>query len=142
MKTKTAAKVMCSWCHTLVVANSPAYCPRCSHRADVPRIFCDCTNCRVLHARHVALALTPEDREQLTGWTVQRLEQEIRQAGTGVLLKGALQVGLDFEQWRRYFVRNASAEVQRHLCGLDALGVDLEVVLRRCYAAATRTAVN
>lgn len=36
----------CSWCHTSNVLNHyPTYC-RCGHRADLPRLDCDCPTCR------------------------------------------------------------------------------------------------
>jgi hypothetical protein len=40
------ASVMCSWCHeTVTLTEPPTWCPHCSHRADVPRIRCDCARC-------------------------------------------------------------------------------------------------
>jgi hypothetical protein len=39
----------CSWCHRLniidPVAEQRRYCPDCGHRADVPRLECDCSRC-------------------------------------------------------------------------------------------------
>ncbi len=36
----------CSWCHEENgVSNTPVYCTKCGHRADVARIDCDCERC-------------------------------------------------------------------------------------------------
>jgi hypothetical protein len=35
----------CSWCHNLVDIGVQ-YCPQCGHNAHVPRIRCDCPECR------------------------------------------------------------------------------------------------
>lgn len=34
----------CSWCHELneIVAGAATFCAKCGHRADLPRILCDC----------------------------------------------------------------------------------------------------
>lgn len=38
-------RTMCSWCHELTAER---YCPTplCGHRADLPRMECDCPTCR------------------------------------------------------------------------------------------------
>jgi hypothetical protein len=38
----------CSWCHTMnvLVAGQPVSCVACEHRADLPRMDCDCPKCR------------------------------------------------------------------------------------------------
>ena len=33
----------CSWCNTL---NEGKYCRECGHRADLPRMWCDCSQCK------------------------------------------------------------------------------------------------
>ena len=39
-------KVTCSWCHELnEMMPGPASCNKCGHRADVPRMECDCRRC-------------------------------------------------------------------------------------------------
>ena len=40
--------VGCSWCHAVVATDDPAWptCPECGHRADRPRMFCDCHACQ------------------------------------------------------------------------------------------------
>jgi hypothetical protein len=41
--------VSCSWCHEfneLRNDGSKVYCWNCAHRADVPRVQCDCRKCR------------------------------------------------------------------------------------------------
>jgi hypothetical protein len=51
----------CSWCHTLHGPGSRGWpsCPECGHRADIPRMACDCRRCRpsgaVLTPRALAL---------------------------------------------------------------------------------------
>lgn len=38
----------CSWCHHLNYFTGPApqYCSNCRHRSDLPRMFCDCSQCQ------------------------------------------------------------------------------------------------
>ena len=39
----------CSWCHaTNQMTGGPVFCRDCGHRADVPRLDCDCPRCRQL----------------------------------------------------------------------------------------------
>lgn len=40
--------VSCSWCHEMNSLDQPApvVCVSCGHRADVPRVDCDCPKCR------------------------------------------------------------------------------------------------
>lgn len=41
--------VSCSWCHEAnkVQCGQKVYCWSCGHRADVPRVDCDCRKCRM-----------------------------------------------------------------------------------------------
>ena len=41
-------KQSCSWCHEANELNpeGKTYCWSCGHRADVPRVDCDCRKCR------------------------------------------------------------------------------------------------
>jgi hypothetical protein len=39
--------ISCSWCHRLNPI-SQRWCLECRHRADVPRMFCDCSGCRAV----------------------------------------------------------------------------------------------
>jgi hypothetical protein len=41
------AQQSCSWCDTLNVIDParPVFCSHCEHRADLPRILCDCERC-------------------------------------------------------------------------------------------------
>lgn len=39
---------ICSWCHTAVPLGTKT-CPDCGHRADLPRLKCDCLKCRITH---------------------------------------------------------------------------------------------
>ena len=51
----------CSWCHTentVAAVASPCLCRSCGHRADLPRLWCDCERCRGL----MFLRLTLGDR--------------------------------------------------------------------------------
>jgi hypothetical protein len=44
-----AKRVTCSWCHEendLRSDGGKVYCWSCAHRADVPRMKCDCRVCR------------------------------------------------------------------------------------------------
>jgi hypothetical protein len=43
--------VGCSWCHEAneVKDDRKVYCWSCAHRADVPRVECDCRRCRTDH---------------------------------------------------------------------------------------------
>jgi hypothetical protein len=36
----------CSWCHTENVIDGPTRCRSCGHRADLPRMDCDCDFCQ------------------------------------------------------------------------------------------------
>lgn len=42
-------EVLCSWCHTAntVQAGTWPFCATCGHRADKPRIDCDCDQCQL-----------------------------------------------------------------------------------------------
>ena len=40
------SQIMCSWCHPMVEAGA-RNCPQCGHRADLPRLECDCLKCRI-----------------------------------------------------------------------------------------------
>jgi hypothetical protein len=40
------SKVMCSWCCAMVDAGTKT-CPHCGHRADLPRLECDCLKCKI-----------------------------------------------------------------------------------------------
>lgn len=43
--------VSCSWCHEpneLRPDGGKVYCWSCGHRADVPRVDCDCRKCRIV----------------------------------------------------------------------------------------------
>jgi len=42
---------MCSWCHNLT---REKFCPHCGHRVDVPRMECDCSQCRIDVERSVS----------------------------------------------------------------------------------------
>lgn len=44
--------VTCSWCHESNELDRvrKTYCFNCAHRADVPRIECDCRRCRMRSA--------------------------------------------------------------------------------------------
>jgi hypothetical protein len=40
--------VTCPWCYEVndwATSGKPRYCDHCRHRADVPRMFCDCDAC-------------------------------------------------------------------------------------------------
>jgi hypothetical protein len=39
--------VTCSWCHCVIWETDPRwpFCWNCGHRADVPRVQCDCIAC-------------------------------------------------------------------------------------------------
>ena len=38
--------ITCSWCHEVNDRTQrPALCKRCEHRADLPRLECDCRRC-------------------------------------------------------------------------------------------------
>jgi len=42
--------VRCPWCHVLNwIITIPQFCWNCGHRADVPRIKCDCIACCVTY---------------------------------------------------------------------------------------------
>lgn len=46
--------VTCSWCHEpndLRKDHGKVFCWNCGHRADVPRVQCDCRKCRVIDLR-------------------------------------------------------------------------------------------
>jgi hypothetical protein len=47
-------EISCSWCHEPNEVrkgdSKKVYCTICGHRADVPRVQCDCRKCRVEHA--------------------------------------------------------------------------------------------
>lgn len=54
----------CSWCGAMNVvpweyqsAGQPVTCKGCSHRADLPRVWCDCPACSEPAARHVLALL-------------------------------------------------------------------------------------
>jgi len=38
----------CSWCHKInaLTVTGPSFCEQCEHRADLPRMNCDCPKCR------------------------------------------------------------------------------------------------
>jgi hypothetical protein len=41
-----STQTMCSWCHqTVALTEPPVWCPHCGHRADRPRVACDCPPC-------------------------------------------------------------------------------------------------
>ena len=55
-------KVTCSWCHELdEMKQGPTLCKKCGHRADLPRLECDCRRC--LPVGEVAGTLVPSARE-------------------------------------------------------------------------------
>lgn len=41
--------IMCAWCHRLVLlaSGAPTKCPARGHRADLPRLDCDCAACSI-----------------------------------------------------------------------------------------------
>ena len=43
--TYLVSKVSCSWCHTSNPAGKK-FCRACGHRAALPRLACDCPQCR------------------------------------------------------------------------------------------------
>jgi predicted Zn-ribbon and HTH transcriptional regulator len=49
----------CSWCRTCnaMLLVGPTFCRQCGHRADLPRLDCDCLACRRQRARAEAAAL-------------------------------------------------------------------------------------
>jgi hypothetical protein len=54
-----ATTITCSWCHEPNrIGQDPAstYCSCCGHRADVPRLACDCPLCRATWARPAGTA--------------------------------------------------------------------------------------
>ena len=48
---KVKKQISCSWCHESsdAQAGRKLFCWSCGHRADVPRMECDCRKCRVQH---------------------------------------------------------------------------------------------
>jgi hypothetical protein len=42
-------RVSCDWCHEVneCPCNEKTFCWSCAHRADVPRVDCDCRKCRM-----------------------------------------------------------------------------------------------
>jgi hypothetical protein len=43
----TTKSITCSWCHELNrVTPGPTSCSNCGHRADLPRMSCDCPACK------------------------------------------------------------------------------------------------
>lgn len=36
----------CSWCHVMNPFEPGTYCRECGHRADVPRLECNCQQCK------------------------------------------------------------------------------------------------
>lgn len=57
--------VTCSWCHRAIrlIPGTATYCMGCGHRADVPRLMCDCPSCRRL-----AAAPEPPPLERVAWW--------------------------------------------------------------------------
>lgn len=49
--------ISCSWCHEMVDI-ATRYCPRCGHRAHLPRMQCGCPQCRSI--REQAARMTSE----------------------------------------------------------------------------------
>lgn len=45
--------VMCSWCHAITYRDYERWpmCWSCGHRADVPRMECNCMSCEGKHAK-------------------------------------------------------------------------------------------
>ena len=55
-------KVSCSWCHELnEMKQGPTLCVKCGHRADIPRLECDCRSC--FPVGEVARKQVPSARE-------------------------------------------------------------------------------
>lgn len=50
----------CSWCHTLNDTGRFTFCETCGHRADLPRMECDCGQCQQ-PTRAWAFAGEPDD---------------------------------------------------------------------------------
>lgn len=55
--------VQCSWCHEMATVGAPPWpaCAHCGHRADQPRMDCDCRAC--LMTGLVRLARAGEDTD-------------------------------------------------------------------------------
>jgi hypothetical protein len=47
-------KTTCSWCHELYDLSAVRFCTHCGHRADLPRMDCDCQRCRRQTAKGTA----------------------------------------------------------------------------------------
>lgn len=86
-------KVTCSWCHELNDVSTGRFCTRCGHRADLPRMECDCPRCRPQtsaemqerEADTTELTLTQMERDTLSQAGLLSLLEECKKQVNGTL---------------------------------------------------------
>jgi hypothetical protein len=56
-------RIMCGWCHEMtdLIMGGPTFCPHCGHRADLPRMVCDCPQCDLFRLK---VAMDRLEREE------------------------------------------------------------------------------
>lgn len=70
--------ITCSWCHTGVNSNPDraTFCPDCGHRADAPRMDCDCRVCQ--RRRMLSELITAVEQDGLWNETLRKYADMLR----------------------------------------------------------------